>query len=177
MPRSRNNEITIAAIGLFGILATAVFSNWNKIFHEEEIIVVSADDYRKTGVFETEYRYFFEVSGARKAMESMQQQLRHQYEIALTTEHPEDAEEIRAIFDIALEEAVSLDEVIQRLLPVYQKFFSVEELQELNKFYSTKIMQDMIRKMPLLAQEAAPIQVEMMQEFQERFAARLEEIE
>lgn len=174
--RSKKTEITIAIIGLLGILATAVFSNWDKIFSEQKVIRVSYTDYRATGNFETELRYFFEVSGTRANIENMVQQLANNYKMALIAEHPENAEEIDAIMSAALEVSIRLDEIIKKLLPVYRKHYTIEEIQELNKFYSTEIIQNMIKKMPLLIQEIAPLQVELLQDYQSRLSARLNEV-
>jgi hypothetical protein len=174
--KSKKNEITIAIIGLIGILLTGVLSNWDKIFPDPEVIIVSFSGYRETGNFETELRYYFEVSGVRATMENMQQQLANSFKIELTAQYPENREEIDAVINVALKEAITLDEVIKKLLPVYRKHFTVQEIQELNRFYSTEIMQNMINKMPLLTQEMAPLQVELFQDFERRFETRLEEI-
>lgn len=176
--KSKKNEITIAIIGLIGILLTGVLSNWDKIFPDPEVmqIQVNFSGYRATGNFETELRYYFEVSGVRAIMENMQQQLANSFKMELTAQYPEYVEEIDAAMNVALEEAITLDESIKKLLPVYRKYFTVQELQELNKFYSTEIMQNMINKMPLLTQELAPLQVELFQDFERRVETRLEEI-
>ena len=174
--KSKKNEVTIAIIGLIGILVTGVFSSWDKIFPDEEVMQVRFSGYRATGNFETELRYYFEVSGVRALMENMQQQLVNNFKMTLISQYPEEAEEIDAIMNASIEEAVTLDEAIKKLLPVYRNHFTIEEIQELNRFYSTEIMQNMLKKMPLLTQEAAPLQVELIEEFQKRFEARVEEI-
>ncbi|MFX0115216.1 MAG: DUF2059 domain-containing protein [Candidatus Hodarchaeota archaeon] len=172
--RSKKNEIIIAVIGSLGVLATAVFSNWDKTFPEKGEIRASYSGYRMTGDFETEFRYYVEVSGLRRTLESMQQHLADNLKIELKSEHPEHAEEIDAMMNAILEET-RFDEIIRKLLPVLRKHFTIGEIQELNKFYSTEIMQNMIRKMPLFTQEAAPIQLELIQEMEERVNARFEE--
>ena len=174
MSRSKKSEVTIAVIGLVGVLVTAVLSNWGVIFHNE--IRAGYAGYRATGDFETELRYYMDVSGTRKAIESTQQQLAVNYRMSLISEYPESAEAVDAVVDAVLEEAISVDEVIVALLPAYRNHFTIEELQELNRFYSTEVMQNMVRKLPLLAQEAAPVQAKLMQEYQNRLLARIEEI-
>ena len=96
--------------------------------------------------------------------------------MTLTSQYPEEAEKIDVIMNTALKESIKLDDVIKVLLPVYRKHFTIEEIQELNRFSSTEIMQNMLKKMPLVTQEAAPLQVELFQDFQKRFQARIEEI-
>ena len=60
-------------------------------------------------------------------------------------------------------------------MPVYQKHFSLTEIQESNKFYSTDVMQGMVKKTPLVAQDAAPIQTKILNDCMERLSARLDE--
>lgn len=175
-PKSKKNEVMIAIIGLIGIVVTGVFSNWDRMFPDEDVMQVRFSGYRATGNFETELRYYFEVSGARATIENMQQQLVNSFKMTLTSQYPEEAEKIDVIMNTALKESIKLDDVIKVLLPVYRKHFTIEEIQELNRFSSTEIMQNMLKKMPLVTQEAAPLQVELFQDFQKRFQARIEEI-
>ena len=174
--KSKKNEITIAVIGLLGVLVTAAFSNWDKIFPNPNEVRANYSGYRATGIFETELRYFFEVSGLRIMLENMQQQGVIALRNNLIKENPENAKEINLLMDASLEEAPNVDEIIRKLLPAYKNYFTIEELQELNKFYSTEIMQNMIRKTPALMQEFAPLQLELMQEHQSRIAAQLDKV-
>ena len=70
----------------------------------------------------------------------------------------------------------TVDDVIKNLLPVYKNYFSIEELQELNKFYSTEIMQNMTKKNVGLTIEAAPIQIKLMNDYQKRLNDRIDDI-
>jgi hypothetical protein len=160
-------EIVIAIIGLIGVLVTALFSNWDKLFHKESIVQAQTS-YRPTGRFETELRYYFDVSGARAAMESTQQQMMLNQRIHLLSTYPEDAERINKMLDTITKEAIGLDDVIRTLLPVYQKYFTLSEIQELNRFYSTDVMQAVLAKLPLLAQDAAPIQIKLLNDYNQR---------
>jgi len=109
-------------------------------------------------------------------LENMQQQGVIALRNNLIKENPENAKEINLLMDASLEEAPNVDEIIRKLLPAYKNYFTIEELQELNKFYSTEIMQNMIRKTPALMQEFAPLQLELMQEHQSRIAAQLDKV-
>ena len=171
--RIRSNEILIAIIGLIGVLVTAGLSNWDKIFPESNVIEAEYSGYRPTDNYETELRYFFNVSGTRLIITNMQSQLARTLKMQLSMQHPEESKMISTMLDIALEEAVTLDEVIKQLLPIYKNHFTLAEIQELNKFYSTEAMQNMTKKLPLLAQETAPIQVEMLTKSQQRFLERI----
>jgi hypothetical protein len=77
-------------------------------------------------------------------------------------------------FDAIAREAIRFEDVIKALLPVYQKHFTLGEIQELNKFYSTDVMRGMVTKMPLITQEAAPIQVRLLSDYFQRLGERLD---
>ncbi|WP_395373372.1 DUF2059 domain-containing protein [Marinicella sp. W31] len=177
MSEANSNEIIIAVIGLLGIIATAVFSNWDKMFPKKNQIKTTFSGYRTTGNFETELRYYFEVSGVRKTIESQAQQMLHNYRESLMDTYPEDSHMIHEMVKAIEEESITVDETIRKLLPAYRAHMTVEEIQELNKFYSTEIMQNMTRKMIALTQDAAPLQIELIQGYQQRIDLRIAEIE
>lgn len=174
-PWLRKTEIVIAVIGLIGVIATGVLSNWEKIFAKGEVLTATYEGYSPTGNFETEFRYFFEVSGNRAMSEQLQEQMLKGLEVALISQEPQRAEEIKQMVQAFREEALTFDEIRERILPIYKKHFTIEELQELNRFYSTKVMQAMVAKTPLLAQEIVPIQMALMKEVQERVFKRMKE--
>lgn len=169
---SHKTEIIIALIGLAGIVSTAVFSNWDRMFRDTEVVEVN---YRPTQNFETELRHFVEVSGTRALVENMTQQLIQQVKSQLL-EQEHDPADINALTAAITEEAITLDEAIHKFLPVYRKYFSLEELQELNRFYSTDIMQRMTAKAPLIAQDIAPLQMELYGDYERRLVKRLEAV-
>lgn len=175
-PGLRRNEIAIAIIGLTGVLATAVFSNWDKMFPPESVIEARYSGYRPTGNFETELRYFYEVSGTRATVDYMMDELMGAMKTQFISQYPADAKEIDAVMKVVAEETASIDSIISESVPIYRKHFTIEQIQELNKFYSTEIMQDMINKMPLVVKDFAPIQMKLMQDTQNRVISRMREI-
>lgn len=174
---SNKNEIIIAMIGFLGILATATLSNWDKVFSNKNgKVLVPYSGYRATGIFETELRYFFEVSGTRKNLSEMQKQVMNNFRINLKSKNSEDPEKIDKYVDGCIEDAVSFEEILNKIVPVYQNHFNIDELQELNKFYSTESMQDMNKKMPAILFEIAPIMVEIQEENIRKILANYDEI-
>jgi hypothetical protein len=169
--QASESTIVVAIIGLVGVLATALFSNWDKLFGN---VVQARATRTPTDNFETELRYYFEVSGTRAATESMQQQMIQNQKLDLLSMYPQDAEMINREFDAIAREAIRFEDVIKALLPVYQKHFTLGEIQELNKFYSTDVMRGMVTKMPLITQEAAPIQVRLLSDYFQRLGERLD---
>jgi len=174
--RNKGNEILIGVIGLICVLVTAGFSNWDKIFSESNVIQAKYSGYSPTDHFETELRHYFNVSGLKNTFDIMQKQLAQNFKMQLSKQYPKDSEKIKKIINVALEEeAITLDEIIPKMLPVYKNHFTLQELQKLNKFYSTETMQNMIKIMPLLTKEAAPLQTELLTNFQKRYIKRLKE--
>ena len=172
-PRSRRNEIIIAIIGLVGVITTGLISNWDKIFAEGQVLQTTYSGYRPTNNFETNLRYYFEVSGTRATMETQQKELLNRLEMQLISENPEKAEPIKEFISAVREEAPTVEEILNKLLPIYRKHFTIKELQELNKFYSTKIMQGMVKKSSLIALESAPLQLELINAYQEKILNRI----
>jgi len=163
-----SNEVIVAIVGVVGVIVTAVLSNWDKMFPDKNKITAKVKGYTPTGNYETELRTFFNVSGTRAVIENMTFQLLQQMMLQTIQQYPEDAEEITMIFRTIAEESVTLDDVIRKLLPIYQKYYSIENLQELNRFYSTEIMQQMVKHCQAMAVESAPLQLELINENQEK---------
>ena len=175
-------EMWVAMITALGGIAVAVLGNWDKLFRRDRVLTATFSGYRPTEDFETEYRHYFDVSGSRKTIDVMLREgLRQGRETALLeAEEPGDASEIKNFFDAMERETEHLlDDFIRAFMPVYQTHFTLAELQELNRFYSTEAMQNMVRKMPEVVQELAPIQAKMTEEFQakvqENFLARIDD--
>ena len=115
----RGSEITIAIIGALGVLAAALLSNWNQIFHPERHVQAEAT-YSPTDNFETELRHYFDLSGARVGLETMQKQLLTNLKTDAISKAPEEADDIATTMATFEREAIKLDDVIRELLPVYQ---------------------------------------------------------
>lgn len=169
-----DTQLAVAIVGIVGGISTAVIGNWDKLFRRGTVLTTTFSR-PPTNNFETELRYYFDVSGARQGLESTQRQMLLQLRSNALSENPGNAEEINDLFRAIEEEAIQLDDVIKALMPVYRKHFTLPELQELNKFYSTDTMQSMASKLPTLAQDAASIQVELQEKYFERLKRRLEE--
>ena len=163
-----SKEVWVAIATAISAVVVALFSNWDKLFSRSDTIKLRALGYRPTGVYETELRIYFEVSGMRTLLENMTIQLLEQYRMNLIQQYPEDAPKITEIFRVIAKETLTVDDAIRKLLPLYQKHFSMEQIQELNRFYSTDTMQQMVSKLQALAIEAAPLQFELIQENQEK---------
>lgn len=160
--------VIVAIIGAVGVVVTAVLSNWDKLFGSGDYLRAKVTGYKPTKNFETELRVYFEVSGMRKMLEAQQEQILQAERNKVLTSDPAKAKEFEKLAAAVKKEAIRLDDMIQALLPVYQKYYTLEEMQELNKFYSTDVMQAMLAKSPLVAQDMAPIQAQMLDDYFER---------
>jgi hypothetical protein len=66
----KRTDVIVAIIGLVGVLATAVFSNWSKLFPDQGVVTASYSGYKPTNDFETDFRYYVDVSSLRRTMEA-----------------------------------------------------------------------------------------------------------
>ena len=66
------------------------------------------------------------------------------------------------------ENSLSYDQVVSDLIPIWKKHMTLEQVQELNKFYSTPVMREMVRDMPYVTAEFGPILQQHMVDMQER---------
>ena len=133
--------------------------------------------YQPTGDFETELRYFLEVTGTRKTLKVMLDGVAQNMEKQLRTEFPNDPGKISQFGKIFREEMPRFDDIVDLILPIYAKHFNISQMQELNKFYSTPVMREMIHDMPLVMEEAIPIELQIGQKMQYRLEKRLKEWE
>jgi hypothetical protein len=158
----RRNAIIIAILGLVGIIATAVVSNWDKMFPTK-------------GNFETELRHFLKASGTRP-FNTTREQLLTQYENVLIAQHPNDWRQIHAALAVAMKQTgdAKFDDWIKLALPIYHKYYTVKELRELNKLYSTKVMRKMAKKNALISAELMAMQGEQFQKIQVIVLSELE---
>src|SRR5262245_15730527 len=144
----QSEAVMVAIVGVFGTAigagVTGIFSNWDKL--TGKVVEAPVVGYKPTGNFETELRYYFDVSGARQSLEAMQHQILLQSKVDLLSKFPNDAAKTNLLVEWVEKELPKLDDVLRAILPVYQKHFTLTEIQELNKFYSTDVMQGMVKK-------------------------------
>ena len=172
--KRKSNEITIAIIGLIGVLATAIISNWRIIFPDPNEFTAKSINYIPTNDFDSEYRHFFDVSGSRKSIEIMIQGMINNLKDQLIKENPNDLKKIDEIVNATNEiSGEFIDVTIRKLLPIYKNHFTIEELKAINRFYSTAIMQNFIEKSASFVQESTSIMGELQNDFASRLEARL----
>ena len=71
----------------------------------------------------------------------------------------------------SVEELPKFDSLVETFMPIYVKYYTLAEIQELNKFYSTDIMQQLVKTQPLIMQDAAPLFTKMYMDMQQRLDA------
>gem|GEM_PF-2683222 len=82
-------------------------------------------------------------------------------------------EEVAALIQEASDEAVILDKKLSDLtLSLYEKYYTVGEIQHLNRFYSTQTMRDMLKKEQQISAELAPETVRLIDEFSQRYVEK-----
>jgi hypothetical protein len=158
MRAPKSSEIAIAIIGLIGTLGSAIISNFDTLTGQA---VKSKTSYHSTSDFQTEYIHLINVSGAKKQFEAIFPQMLNNIAAQEKSQNPEASQQIDQRNYVLQNKAINnIDDFLIKLLPVYEKYFTLEDLQTLNKFYSTEIMQKMMEKQPFLTKEIMPIAVE-----------------
>lgn len=90
-----------------------------------------------------------EVNGTRESME-------RNFAKVLTKVSPEEHEKLK--------EMLNISEIVQKLVPVYDRHYSVEELNALIEFYKGPLGQKLVEVAPLLMQEAMVVSVQYFRE-------------
>lgn len=171
---SSKKDIHIALIGVFGIIVTALFSNWDKIYPDENIVISKYSGYQPSDNAETEIKYLLHITGAEDQMTQMQTQMlnmQKQQFSKLFKSNPEILEKMYAIIDDELPRFN--EKLLDILIEMQSQYFTQEEIRELNKFYSTPIMREFIRRQPLLLKtfmgQMQPVAIEFQTKLETRF--------
>ena len=162
MAKANKTKIWLGIITTVGVIAVALFANWDKVFPEKDETKEIYKSYRITGDYETEVRIFFEVSGLRQAIETQFEQEEQIIRDLLSADMKGEGAEVKKefldkIIKLLKEEMGNHEKHLKKMLPIYRKYYSIEEIQELNKFFSTEIMQSRRKKDALVQKEAEGI--------------------
>jgi hypothetical protein len=175
-PKSRKNEPLMLILGLMALVVYTLNTDSGRLSIDAATIQTIPTSYRETDDYETELRHFLGACGVWATIEQMQEEIYGNYRMNLIREHPEEAGSADEIMRAARGEAITLDEITKEYMPVYQRHFSIEEIQKLNRFYSNATMQEMVNRLSLLTKEIARLQTELFDRLMERLDARSEEI-
>jgi hypothetical protein len=92
---------------------------------------------------------FIEVFGTRETMKMNFDQI-------LASMPPQDAEKLKGAFNI--------DEVIQELIPLYDKYFTSEDLDGFIQFYSSPTGHKLVQTIPLIMKESVDVSAKYFEE-------------
>ena len=115
--------------------------------------------------FATEFRTFVELSGTSDLLRDM-----HRTALEQVERLPENFR------DLALREVPTPDDIVELMVPIYQRYFSLEDLQQLNMLYSGAFMREVVTKQRQLQQEVLPLIVEEQQRSFLRITRKLERL-
>ena len=90
-----------------------------------------------------------DVSGTRESMDSMFTQI-------ISEAPPEQSGKLKEVFN--------LDEIISRFVPVYDKYFSSDDLTQLINFYKSSVGKKLIKVTPLLMEDSMAVSMEYFKE-------------
>jgi hypothetical protein len=95
---------------------------------------------------------FLEVFGTRKA-------LQENFELMIKQLPKDQADQVQQ-----LREKVKIDEIIERLIPIYDRLFTTAELQEYIQFYSSPSGKKLTTTIPLVMQESVRVSSQYIEE-------------
>ena len=143
--------------GLFVVAAPSlatVISNWDKLFGNTIELVYER---KPTDNFDTEARYFFDISGIRATLETMLKKSTgnalKQMECTFSELPASDPSLWNEVNKAVQGEKITADEIITVLVPVYRKHVSLEEMQELNKLYSSGVLEIISGRLPAITED------------------------
>lgn len=140
---ANRNEIIIALIGLAGVIFTAVISNTDKLFGDDsdvrDVAISESND------IEVQIRYFIQVSGLRNSLETMKririEKLKEQHQ---TTDE---------VIQCVLDNQIQNEQLIEVMVKVFRSHVTLDELKELNRFYSSETMKSYVKASPLITRD------------------------
>jgi hypothetical protein len=165
-------EYVVALIGMLGGVAGAVITNWDRL--SSKVVSAEYSGYQPTGNFETEMRYFLEVSGARAQAENSNKEMLAAMKSQFIQNNDIPQEDVDKFISVLSKSMYDFDESVRDMLPIWQKYFTIEQIQELNKFYSTPNMQNLVRVQPAITRESMQILVQKSFAKSEKMIAELE---
>lgn len=166
----RKDAIIGGVVGaIAGTFMTLILQNLSNF------VLVRYQGYEPTQNYESEFRNFMEVSGQRKSIQNMTKIIDTTIKQKMIDKNPERSEEIKKYFEAWQDSVLSYDDLLEEIIPIAKKHISLDELHELNKFYHTKSMQDMVSKMPYIELDAASKLSELIDRFMEKFEKRIAE--
>jgi hypothetical protein len=110
---------------------------------------------------EAAIRHFFEAQGTRTAMQETLEGMTGNMRGMLTSSLPpgEYREKLIELFIVKFKSKVNMDDLMEMLIPVYDKYYTIEDLQEIEKFYRTPTGKKVIASMPKVIVETQGISI------------------
>lgn len=121
--------------------------------------------YAQTGEKEKQIKTLLEVSGSGKIGVQVMSNIIETYKKTYPF--------IDASFWDEFKKEVSADEIVELLVPIYAKHFTLEDIQQLIDFYNTPIGKKLVDKMPLISQDSYVVGAEWGKKLSEKVYARL----
>jgi hypothetical protein len=98
---------------------------------------------------QTEIEKMIQLIGIKQMIDQMSAQMLTQ----LKTSNPNMPESYWTKVQIAM----SAQSLLDKMIPIYDKYFTLEELKETNKFYSSPVGQGLVTKLPIIMQESSSV--------------------
>lgn len=171
--KSSKSAIIIAVITAVSGVAVGIIGNLDKIsdLFKEEI----SGGYAPTRDFETEYRYFHEVSGGRRNSEKLREFARNRWLSELSNDDKISDEELKKLTVAYDRITLSVEDQLKIIIPIMRRFYSIDELVKLNELYSTVEMRRFVERSEDIYVEQTEVLIEESEERDEELRALIEE--
>lgn len=111
------------------------------------------------------------------AMNQMKDMMKQSAEESFRRQHPnataKDLKTLRGVIDDAVG-VISLDEMINAVIPIYQRHLTKADLEELIRFYGSPVGQKMIREQPQILQESMQAGAEVAKKHMDEITAKVD---
>lgn len=112
----------------------------------------------------------FEVSGNEKAYQAAINQMFSMFKQQYTSVSEESWNALEEEF-----KNTSIDELVELFIPVYQKYFTIDDIKEIIKFYESPIGQKLAMNTPLITQESMQIGQQWGMKIGQEFEKKMKE--
>ena len=176
------SALLIPAVFTFlGTIVGAVLGNWDKIFNRDKLIEAKVSGYASSGNLREEIGVLLERIGMREQIEDLQNRMLKQQEdqfrqqLADAGALEEGLPQLQQMFAIIREEVPDYDDFRKLLVPLWEKYYTLAAIEELNRFQSTNTMRDFRSKSKTINDEYWPMMQALVAKSTARTQARIEQ--
>ena len=118
-------------------------------------------------------RRLLELTGAHNLMQQMIEQIMSSLKTSVPGEKPETRDKIINIYEEELKKSFRVERLNELIIPIYDKYFTSEELTSLVAFYESPLGKKVVSVLPQIFEESSTAGEKLGLEVQERAMERI----